>query len=143
MGNKLICRNCFEVFDEDNLAEKYKNKKWNTMLICPKTSCNTIAVIGPIDDMITPTVLELNKKGYLTDFCCSGHYNDYDLYIKFEFNIIIPKNIPKGFVLEEDNIIRYNPDNVNILEDTLIIEWEELLEANKCLYLWALSLPKY
>lgn len=46
------------------------------------------------DDKIAPYIIELNEKGYRTDFCCSGHSDKSELdtepYISF---LRVPSNI--------------------------------------------------
>ena len=51
----------------------HRNEFWNDY-IC--IHCNELSVGIQIDEMILPTISELNKKGYETKFCCSGHSLD-------------------------------------------------------------------
>jgi len=56
-----------------------------------------------VDDMIAPVISKLNKKGYYTLYCCSGHDDcDSTTYISFEPNAI-PPVIPYGFCLEDND----------------------------------------
>lgn len=45
---------------------------------CPKTSCH--GEIIEIDDLMLPTIMLLNQKGYYTAFCCSGHAYEGSCY---------------------------------------------------------------
>ena len=72
-----------------------------------------------IDEMIAPAISELNKKGFTTHSCCSGHIADYgaeplkdnkisivpvnDTYVSFIVDRHIAdyllSNIPVGFIM--------------------------------------------
>lgn len=107
-----------------------------------------------VDEFIAPIISILNKKGYYTRYCCSGHYiddemGDYgcsnnDCYIMFVNNgdMKYMKSLPEGFVLEEDNnyfdsfVIRkqYKNNDMN--------RYVEIMDTMKELYEWALKIPK-
>ena len=79
-----------------------------------------------VDDLIAPLIQLLNKKGYITEFCCSDHaidscieilpdgYEDddhegHDMYISFDKHYDLGK-LPDGWIYENSNdrtIIRY------------------------------------
>jgi hypothetical protein len=50
-----------------------------------------------IDDMMVPTIFELNRKGYETQYCCSGHVaQDYvQTYILFDDSVMKFVNLEK------------------------------------------------
>jgi len=50
-----------------------------------------------IDDELVPIIIELNKIGLKTSYCCSGHKGDY-AYLQFIGNSI--KNIEYGYTVE-------------------------------------------
>jgi hypothetical protein len=55
----FVCLSCLEAYFDD-LGK------------CPKKSCSWGEVVS-IDDDLVPIIVELNKKGYATQMCCSGH----------------------------------------------------------------------
>lgn len=78
----LICNKCFKIYNKD--TAKY-------------SSCECTGRIVEIDDNIVQAIILLNKAGYITEYCCSGHYyNKYpDPYIKFKYNDIEQVNLYK------------------------------------------------
>jgi len=115
---------------------------------------NCYGDVVEIDELLIPTIIELNKKGYKTKYCCSGHYdtrpyNSYSSYIYFQDNIILP-NLPSGYMYEQDlypwvnwedkgrDIIRIDFDgskNINELSKDIINNAISVLE-------WAEGLPE-
>jgi hypothetical protein len=70
--------------------------------MCPKVMCD--ADLVEIDDLITPVIISLNRKNYITTYCCSGHitgpYNFLGSYIKFtedSFDKLIKNNPPPKY----------------------------------------------
>ena len=94
------------------------------------------------DDLIAPTIIELNKKGYITTECCSGHpYREVIVdgaYIAFSKNYEFEK-IPKDFIME-DNVLSETYDNNEPRSGWKGIE--EIVQVNKMLYEWARDLPR-
>jgi len=101
---------------------------------CPK--CKSYAV--EVDDLILPTIIELNKKGYTTKYCCSGHMDNELVGTYILFTHEAPLKIPKGFIVEDGDAI-YVEDMMRNL--TGIEGFNELVRINRTLYKWALSLP--
>lgn len=59
-----MCLECYEIY---NMSLPY----------CLKETCNCGQVIE-VDELMLPTIMILNQKGYCTEFCCSGHaYQGY------------------------------------------------------------------
>lgn len=93
-----ICTSCLREYYADglNLENSYGyNYK------CPSIHCGDLSVVE-IDDLMMSTIKELNKKGYITKFCCSGHSyeKNTDTYISFNSDTV-PSTLPSGFILED------------------------------------------
>lgn len=106
-----------------------------------------------IDDMIAPIISALNRKGYLTTHCCSGHNIDghTNTYITFREEAT-PRALPPNFILEDEKYYKdhyhpfvkpkglcirksyeYKGDKLNDIIQTVISlkEWVELLELKE------------
>lgn len=122
-----------------------------------------------IDESIFNTISILNKKGYITEFCCGGHVNKDvlynhckpNIYIKFNNNIYnCISDIPDGFKKERCScIIRYIvpvekyiiykmgiPKRVQdykslITDDVLYKVEKDLDNKREALLNWAMLLP--
>jgi len=134
-----VCLKCNEVYKSSiNQIKPIKygeNKEW---MFCPKINCHGEVV--EIDELIMPTIIELNKKDYTTEFCCSGHsYERYtNTYISFTGEKI-PMNLPKGFIMEKIGdkfCIRKYYDNIS----SKLERFEEILKTNLELLKWANNL---
>jgi len=69
-----------------------------------------------VDELFAPVIAELNRKGYKTKYCCSGHYTDFqpaDSYIYFEDNILLP-SFPKGYKYDQDIYLDVDWDKWNM-----------------------------
>lgn len=113
-----------------------------------------------IDELIAPTIQILNRKGYKTTHCCSGHpltdwlwnegkekyrksQNLPSSYISFEEGITLPI-LPPGFVIDDSEnrrlIIRKN----DYAYYATSFELSRLIfEAMAQLYQWAFYLPEF
>jgi hypothetical protein len=92
-----LCLKCKRIYDANLLA----GTKSSYYKECPDITCGHKAF--RIDENMIPIILELNNKGYETEFCCSGHhYEQPDLYIKFGEGVIdvITKGIIEGYIHE-------------------------------------------
>lgn len=128
---------------------------------CTQPGCEeTFNSLNYIDDLIAPTIELLNKKGYYTAYCCSGHIKDNSCrtYIYFKgplephmINLLI-KHLPKDYFSHEVDsksllTIRdkklpeaYSDSLIERIRE-LIERIRELAELNIKLYEWAQSLP--
>jgi hypothetical protein len=117
-----------------------------------------------IDDLIAPSIQILNRKGYITEWCCSGHslkecfiidgeFGKYlkanaepSSYISFKAGISLP-TLPHGFVEDPVSIS-------NRISNLVIRKWRydgndfyeisrNILETMEQLYKWALNLPDF
>lgn len=98
-GSKWLCLGCGAVYDSARLNIDAEYSAYGYMA-CPKADCYGNLV--EIDELMIPTIQILNQKGYITEFCCSGHYtlsNNCRTYIRFEDGIDIP-SVPNGFKKE-------------------------------------------
>lgn len=106
-----------------------------------------------VDEFIAPIISILNKKGYKTEYCCSGHYDEsiYDwgstkhdnCYIAFktikDFNNTI--NIPKDFILETNKNNTFQFVMRKTYKSKGIERYFEIIDTMKDLIDWAFSLP--
>lgn len=133
----LVCTKCFEIYNKNYIKKPFKQKDY----WCPKLNC--IGQINEIDELIYETIKILNKKGYKTEYCCSGHLYDEPIgtYITFDKKVMIP-SLPTGFRFEyNSNTIRKildNYKNKNISEKFTYIK-----ETHEELLNWAEKLSNY
>lgn len=137
-----ICENCFHI------QKRFRKLK------CEECKGNTFYC----DEWIAPTISLLNKKGYFTEYCCSGHpvlYLNRNRYSNSNFGTYImfkdkcPKPLPKYFFVEEcgsesfSRSIYWGKSNI---EKTLLYKshGERLIALAKVLdtlHSWAEKLP--
>jgi hypothetical protein len=127
----LLCSGC-------NTRKEYHfielNEKFHPyhVGICPECG----EEVFEVDELIADTIIELNDKGWATEFCCSGHLEENYIatYIKFKH---MPETMPRGFY-KDDDCIRVMGRSRNL---TGIDGFDELVKINRILYEWALKLP--
>ena len=96
------CLECGSVFRGDLLGN---SKRYH---VCPLVDC--VGTIFEVDELMLEPIKILNNKGYITQYCCSGHVYQSTVrgYVSFHRDINID-SAPKGWYLDE-NCIRYNED---------------------------------
>ena len=66
MEKRFMCRDCYKLYTPEQAKEmNYR-------------CCNADAdsyYMAEIDEPIAKDIAKLNKKGYITDYCCAGHYD--------------------------------------------------------------------
>jgi hypothetical protein len=80
----LICEVCWEPYRGNNHHLQDGDP-------CPRREC--AGTIWDIDEMLLPTIILLNEKGYATSQCCSGHFHSKTYafgYISFGHYIEAP-----------------------------------------------------
>ena len=82
----LLCLNCYKIYNQKTI----KNN------MCKIKECYGDVV--EIDELFVPVIAELNRKGYRTRYCCSGHYTKDSIitYIMFE-DFIEFLYLPEGY----------------------------------------------
>lgn len=131
-----VCLECFEIYKDSLIFDALSDYQF-----CPKYSC--LGEVVEVDELMLPIIIELNKKGYHTKYCCASHYYErpIDSYIMFADNIKLP-SLPKNYVLENDmNTIRYSVSNRGNISN---YKFFDIINKNaNQLLKWAKSLPYY
>lgn len=129
-----VCLTCYETYDTRFLHKP--NDYYE--VCCPKLNCDGDVV--ELDELIAPTIILLNLKGYYTKYCCSGHWYDDCLspYIYFHEDFL-PGSIPNGFTLDNptSSTIRARYD-----ENSEESKYDFVIRVNKELHNWALELKE-
>ena len=89
-----------------------------------------------IDDKIVPEICMLNKKGYITCFCCEGHrdWEVFDLYVMLRDKMEMP--VPKPLKLDRNKkAVRFCKWNEDITD-------QDIKNARLVFQKWVLELPK-
>ena len=136
-----VCMKCYEVYH-------------TPLGCCPKVACNCGEVVD-IDELMMPIIVQLNQKGYCTDYCCSGHsYLDYsspyvlfssfmnEIFEEREFEELC-KTLPYPWCLElptNDCCKRFG-FRCHIEGKTLLERYEKIITANLDLLKFVEELP--
>lgn len=125
------------------MFDNYNLKIWNEEYSCPIKDCSGEVV--ELDEMITPTIILLNKKGYHTSYCCAGHIDKDCGYISFteydgmEYEEYLPDHYPEGtftYQPEQKSIFRWKFESEDFTGERLM----EIGEVHKRIYDWAAEL---
>jgi hypothetical protein len=98
-----------------------------------------------VDDLMALPIQVLNRKGYITEYCCAGHpFEGCMSYIMFNEGVTSLPPLPDGFNKEvsisDKLVIRkyYKYDGVDVYGIMPVI-----VETMRQLYEWTLSLSEY
>lgn len=138
-----LCNECFEVYDS-----YYIKDNENGFNRCPKYNC--YGEVFDIDELMIPTIIELNKKGYITEYCCSGHSIEKRILTYIVISDIINfKKLPENFDVEYDSYngrnrttIRYNYNLTKNSDLTPQENLNKICKINNDLLDWAISLEE-
>jgi len=130
-----MCEHCFTTFREYEIE---RIDKGYTIACCNKCEGSVV----DMDELILPTILELNKKGWNTSFCCSGHLEEDYVSAYIMFTSDKPPKAPKGFHYDSRNGSLYLNEECASNRLTGIEGFNELIRINRVLYRWAIKLPK-
>lgn len=134
----FLCNCCGTVFDGNII----KNSNCFYTTNCPISTC--CGIIFECDEEMLVPISILNEKGYITEFCCSGHIYDTSNsgYIMFADNEYIPYTTPQGWTIDNDGrTIRYEfSKNATIFKKVKerhkkienLLKWCEELEYIDC-----------
>lgn len=136
--NYYMCPHCFNVYTDERLKYNEVIREFR----CPSVDCIAYHRLFEIDELMIKPIQILNKKGYKTTDCCSGHtYEKYfNPYIAFDRKYM-PNSLPVDWY-KDDNCIRMDlrlsledRENLSVLEKqryifnaiTSLLEWSDKL----------------
>ena len=98
----LFCPVCFNVYFANQIAPMWDNR--GPSMYCPSAMCGAHRVLVSLDELMIKPIVKLNKKGYRTSYCCSGHEVreacDTKGYILFDDDYTFP-SLPEGWADDE------------------------------------------
>ena len=139
-----VCMSCYESYGSEISMLKVHKDEGGIHFTCPKRGCR--GEIVEIDDILVPTIILLNEKGYYTESCCSGHLEEMftTTYIIFTEIVDHIPGLPPGFQLSaaipEDGQRRFTLSK-HIQGQSSVQVFQNILTTALQLYAWALSLP--
>lgn len=133
-----VCLECYEIYKFSSLNKRDFDLYEECQ--CPRVNCGGMVV--EIDELIAPTIITLNQKGYITEYCCSGHWyktkESFKPYIKFVDKESFPPIVPDGWEIKDACVIKHKSKN----EFTSTIEqYSYVAKLNQLLFQWAIDLP--
>ena len=118
---------------------------------CFKRRCRCGKTKVEIDYYIYPAVYELNRRGYSTSSCCSGHPSDpskrtsiqfcADLDVELDLEYFQFESYNYRGIHTRKNCILLKPEIIHKLSKKRTNKLELIQNANRELYKWAQSLP--
>jgi hypothetical protein len=155
-----LCLGCYTVFREKTYHDQYRPHSPD-YTPCPIAACESELI--QVDELMVPSIINLNKLGYYTDFSCSSHTWETDdhplyltsIYISFKPEVQLPglpKNIPRGFHRE---LVHIDPEDVEEAggkwrliirqdmreHDTFLGKQQQIFSAMNSLLSWTMKLP--
>ena len=138
-----LCEKCYEMID----LSQHRNEWWDDYICC---HCGETSFGLEIDEMILPAISELNKKGYFTQYCCSGHSLDGSPHRDTinNFYIFFKKKCEPSMPPEQSDIKIESDSDGTIYRKVFSSDlnyfrlFEMILDFNKEVYKWAKSLPE-
>lgn len=138
-----MCTKCYKVYRESELEPNYS---FYQIALCNSKKCR--GSVCEVDDLILPAISMLNKKGYHTNYCCSGHLYGDQGYIRFYVYFkegCMPDNLPEIFKVCTDSfseklVIRYKDDKFT--SGIGLERYKQILDINLAFYEWVNKLPK-
>ena len=130
----LFCPYCNNVYFASQIRPVYDCGE--PRQICPSASCDPVTELVAIDELMIKPIVNLNKKGYRTDFCCSGH-ETRDIYSKHGYIMfhsgVSPTTAPEGWNLEKGGYEHQNVVVRSTIDDLAtsisnLNKWIEKLE---------------
>ena len=103
----LYCFDCDSIYDSESLTPTdIEGVKY---YFCPNKYCDSDRMLVELDEQMIPIIKMLNKKGYETQYCCSGHeWHDFGAYISFE----------TGF--DYKGCFKYNPESLEYHKESIL-----------------------
>lgn len=105
--SKYVCLDCYEIYEENFEPKKYNAGERLPIMFCPKHRCE--GCIVELDENMIGIIIELNKIGLTTSYCCGGHVgsDETDIYIAFSQDIesSMLGDLPDGFELEDKDLV--------------------------------------
>lgn len=100
----LFCPECFNVYFANQITPTWENGR--SFMYCPNARCNANLELVTIDELMIKPIVKLNKKGYGTRYCCSGHEMREKAnrkgYILFDDKYKFP-SLPEGWREDEES----------------------------------------
>lgn len=157
-----VCDTCLKIYNLTSFLKHGDEIEFieTSGIKCMDKNCG--GELFEVDELFAPIISLLNKKGYKTLFCCSGHiksesdvlycekYTKYhksisiESYIMFEQGIVLP-NLPDGYAMDKndggkhDNTIRKSFNNKKHPKTLL----REIIENTLSVLDWVEKLPEY
>lgn len=114
----LICPECGSIYKSNLINTKYMDGYY---MPCPRSNC--CGYIFECDELLILAILELNGKGYDTQFCCAGHASEHGGgYVMFsDYMYELTRNLPdppEGWHWEDIPTIHDSTNGTRILRST-------------------------